>query len=445
LTDIVSSYIKDNCLLLPDRPVIAGFSGGSDSTALLFLLNKLGYRCIAAHCNFHLRGEESNRDEMFAQRFAEQLNIEFEKLDFEAAKYAKTKRLSIEMAARELRYEWFEILRIKHNAQAIAVAHHKDDNAETLLLNLIRGAGIHGLCGMKPKNGFVIRPLLCVNKEQIVRFLDDNNINSVYDSTNSSEAYTRNRLRLKLIPLIKEINPSVIDTLNRTAQHLAETETLFNDAVERAAKNILLLDNDATLALSISELLKSKAPHTVLYELLKPYGFSGYVTDTIFRSLNKAGKTFFAIDKSYKLLTASTRLLVYPNEDATARDEEYLIESVDADLSLLPVALSICLKDVNDSFLPDKAATTATFDSDKVMFPLTLRRWRYGDRLVPFGMNGSKKLSDLFADNKLSIHDKQHLWLLCSNNNIIWAIGLRTDNRFRITKHTTKALIIKYF
>jgi tRNA(Ile)-lysidine synthase len=446
LTAAVRKYIKEHGLLVSDRPVITGFSGGGDSTALLYLLNSLGYRCIAAHCNFHLRGEEASRDEEFTMRFAERLSLPYEKTDFDTAAYAKTKRLSLEMAARELRYEWFEKLREKYEAQAIAVAHHKDDNAETLLLNLLRGAGIHGLRAMRPRNGFVIRPLLCVNKEQVRQFLADNKLDYVNDSTNNDNSFVRNRLRLNVLPLLKDINPSVIDVLNRTIEHLSEAEIIFNEAVALAGRAIVRTEADESIELSVSELLKTSAPKTVLYELLRQYGFTRPVTEEIFHTIaeDAIGKTFIADGTGYRLITTRGRLIVCRHTSEAEADEEYSIESIDADLSNLPVRLEISTQEVGKRFELDRAPTTATFDSAKVSFPLTLRRWRAGDRFIPFGMSGSKKLSDFFADNKYSLHDKQQTWLLCSNNNIIWVLGKRIDNRYRVTANTTKALIIKY-
>lgn len=216
MRDVVRAYIEKYRLLTENRPVLVGVSGGADSIALLTLLVESGYSCIAAHCNFHLRGDESLRDEQFVREYARKLDVPFLMTDFDTRKYATSRRLSIEMAARELRYDWFEEQRVATGAQAIAVAHHRDDSVETLLMNLVRGTGIRGMSGIRPKNGFVVRPLLAVSREDILEWLARRGLRYVTDSTNLSDAYTRNFIRLRVLPLLKEINPSVKNSIART-------------------------------------------------------------------------------------------------------------------------------------------------------------------------------------------------------------------------------------
>ena len=227
MRDVVRAYIDKYQLLTAGKPVLVGVSGGADSIALLTVLVELGYSCIVGHCNFHLRGEESMRDEHFTETYARKLGLPFVKVDFNTRDYAAEHHLSVEMAARELRYAWFEEMRCVHDAQAIAVAHHRDDNVETVLMNLIRGSGIRGMSGIRPKNGFVIRPLLPVTRQEILQWLAERQLEYVTDSTNLSAAYTRNFIRLRVLPLLETINPSVRTAINRTAEHLAETESLF--------------------------------------------------------------------------------------------------------------------------------------------------------------------------------------------------------------------------
>ena len=219
-------YIEKYRLLSEDRPVLVGLSGGADSVALLGVLVRLGYPCIALHCNFHLRGEESDRDEAFACEFAESLEVPFHKIDFDTISYAGERHLSIEMAARELRYAWFEEMRERLGGQATAVAHHRDDNVETVLMNLIRGTGIRGMSGIRPRNGFIVRPLLCVSREDILAWLADQGYAYMVDSTNLSDAYTRNFIRLNVLPLLEEINPSARNTIARSAEHLSAAENI---------------------------------------------------------------------------------------------------------------------------------------------------------------------------------------------------------------------------
>jgi tRNA(Ile)-lysidine synthase len=232
-------YIEKYRLLSEDRPVLVGLSGGADSVALLGVLVRLGYPCIALHCNFHLRGEESDRDEAFACEFAESLEVPFHKIDFDTISYAGEKHLSIEMAARELRYAWFEEMRERLGGQAIAVAHHRDDNVETVLMNLIRGTGIRGMSGIRPRNGFIVRPLLCVSREDILAWLVDQGYAYMVDSTNLSDAYTRNFIRLNVLPLLEEINPSARNTIARSAEHLSEPSQPYGLPASQSAQRYL--------------------------------------------------------------------------------------------------------------------------------------------------------------------------------------------------------------
>ena len=311
----IQKYIETNHLLTSGKFVITGFSGGRDSVALLHILNKSGYNCIAAHCNFHLRGDESNQDESFCRQFAGDYNIIYEKVDFNTTEYAAEQHISIEMAARELRYNWFETIRKKYDAQAIAIAHHSDDSSETMLLNLIRGTGIHGLCGIRPKNEFIVRPMLCVSRDEINKYIEEQNLPYVTDSSNLSDVYTRNFIRLNLLPLMEKINPSVRKTLERTAEHLSDAECIYNHTIELKKKELLQKNFNDGDKISIIELVKQPAPKTILYELIKPYGFTREITEDIFLSLNgESGKKFKAPDCDYSLLKDREFLFLYKQE-----------------------------------------------------------------------------------------------------------------------------------
>ena len=439
----IKSFIETNELLTTDKPVITGFSGGSDSVALLFILNRLGYTCIAAHCNFHLRENESDRDEAFCRQFAKQYGIHFEKADFDTKAYTAKHHVSIEMAARALRYEWFEALRKQYEAQAIAVAHHRDDSVETMLLNLIRGTGIRGLCGIRPKNGMIVRPLLGVGKDDINHFIEEQSLSFVTDSSNHSDEFTRNIIRLRLLPMMKEINPSIESALERTAAHLTDVETIYLQSIEHA-KQSFLKKSDGVVRISVDELAGLPAAKTILYELLQPYHFTRQQASDIFNSLpGESGKMFDAPEGDYQLLKDRDSLFIYKKtEDKT---KTYTIEEDDEDLSYLPVCLSIRKVEITRPFEIDKSPLSATFDYEKIHFPLVLRQWREGDWFIPFGMKGRKKLSDFFNDHKFSIYQKNKTWLLCSGKDIIWVVGKRPDNRFRVDNHSKYALIINFF
>lgn len=431
----IQQYIIQHQLLSGEKPVVVGISGGADSVALLHILVSLGYKCIAAHCNFNLRGDESFRDEQFTIDFTKRLQVPLCKISFETNKYAQENRLSVEMAARELRYRWFEELLNTYDADAVAVAHHRDDSVETLLINLTRGSGITGLTGIKPKNGNVVRPLLCVSREDIYAYIENNGLEYVTDSSNSSDIYTRNFIRLKVIPLLEEINPSVKASMARTANHLYDASLIYNHSIEEARK--VITQNNR---LSISALLSFPAPATILYEMLKPYGFSRTVCESIFTVLEKdSGKIFYS--STHRLLKDRSDLLidVLSGEDNRA----YLINLEDDNVDL-PVELKPEIVVIKEDYQIEKDRKFAYFDFDKLSFPLVLRHWQEGDWFVPFGMKGKKKISDYFSDKKFSLFDKEKTWLLCSGQDVIWIVGERTDNRYRIEKTTKRVLKLKF-
>lgn len=437
MRDTVRAYIEKYQLLTENRPVLVGVSGGADSIALLTLLVKLGYSCIAAHCNFHLRGEESMRDERFTEAYVRSLQIPFLKTDFDTVQYAATHHLSIEMAARELRYNWFEEQREATGAQAIAVAHHRDDSVETLLMNLMRGTGIRGLSGIRPKNGYVVRPLLTVSRAGILAWLEEQHIAYVTDSTNLSDAYTRNFVRLRVLPLLEEVNPSVKTAIARTAEHLSAAEDIYLHVVKQAREAVVCPGD----RLSISALMRFPSPATLLYELLKPYGFTRLVAEDVWLSLGgESGKTFYS--SRFRLIKDREYLLLSPNVEIPSGS--YMLTGKEKNWQG-PVELSFDRIVINKEFQITKDKHIAYFDYDRLTFPLTLRTWKEGDWFIPFGMKGRKKLSDYFSDRKFSRFDKERVWLLCSGDEIIWIVGERADNRFRVQEGTKNVLVANFF
>ena len=435
----VRSYIERNRLLSDDdrRPVLVGLSGGADSVALLSVLVRLGYACVALHCDFHLRGEESERDAAFARTFAESLGVPFYQTDFDTVAYAREHHLSIEMAARALRYAWFEELRERLGAQAIAVAHHRDDSVETVVMNLIRGTGIRGLIGIRPRNGFVVRPLLCVSRADIVAWLENQGIRYVTDSTNLSDAYTRNFIRLNVLPLLERINPSVREAIARSAEHLSAVASVYAYEIARAREEVIVSEG----CLSIEALCRFPAPEAILYELLKEYGFSRWVSAEVFDALRKeSGKVFYS--KTHRLLKDRAYLWIVPLE-REAEKTSFLLDP-SREIYREPVGLTFRELPITPDFQIEKNRRFAYFDADKLRFPLTLRKWREGDWFVPFGMKGRQKLSDYFSDHKFSRIEKEKAWLLCSGDAIIWLIGERADNRFRIDSGTKRVLAVNF-
>lgn len=438
MRDVVRAYIDKYQLLTVGKPVLVGVSGGADSIALLTVLVELGYSCIVGHCNFHLRGEESMRDEHFTETYARKLGLPFVKVDFNTRDYAAEHHLSVEMAARELRYAWFEEMRCVHDAQAIAVAHHRDDNVETVLMNLIRGSGIRGMSGIRPKNGFVVRPLLSVTRQEILQWLAERQLEYVTDSTNLSAAYTRNFIRLRVLPLVETINPSVRTAINRTAEHLAETESLFAYVVADARKRVFEAEN----RLSIKALMQYPSPKTVLFELLKAFHFTSSLVDEIFLSLTKeSGKLFFS--SSHRLVKDRDCLLLSPLAAAGEKEVYFLTGEEGCWSGPIDLAFSRIVRTEELHIQKDK--DIAYFDLDKLKFPLVLRHWQQGDWFVPFGMQGRKKLSDYFSDKKFSRLEKEQVWLLCSGDEVIWIVGERSDNRFRVECATKRCLVVNFF
>ncbi|MDD4515023.1 tRNA lysidine(34) synthetase TilS [Massilibacteroides sp.] len=435
----VRAYIEEFHLLTDDKPIIVGVSGGADSVALLSVLCDLNYQCIAAHCNFHLRGSESDHDEAFVRTFTSARNIPYYKIDFDTESYAEEKHISIEMAARELRYQWFEQLRVSLSAQAIAVAHHEQDNVETVLLNLIRGTGIKGLTGMQPKNEYVVRPLLSVKRNDILAWLEHKDISYVTDSTNLSDEYTRNFIRLKIIPLLEEINPSVSEAIIRTAENLTDAEKLYASSLSEYQKKVLSEDHSVL----IEPLLNTPAPKTVLYEILKSYGFNRSVVNDIYLSLSgESGKRFYS--STHQLLKDRDRLFIVPLAEPEKDTQCLFLNEQDREIQS-PIKLSLRNEVIIESPSISKEKNIATLDRDKLQFPLCLRRWKEGDWFIPFGMKGRKKLSDYFTDRKLSLFEKEKIRVLCSGENIVWIVGERIDNRFCVDKNSKEMLIIQFF
>ena len=432
----IHNIIKQQNLLTPNSTLIVGLSGGADSVVLLYILKQLGYNCIAAHCNFHLRGEESLRDELFAGRFAESLQIPFRKIDFDTESYANRQGVSIEMAARELRYDWFEKLRNELNAEAILVGHHQNDSIETFLLNLIRGTGIRGLTGIKPKSGYIVRPLLCLTKEEILSFIRSEGLDYVTDSSNWHDDYVRNKIRLNILPAMKEINPSVENAILRTMENLQQARSIYDSDIELAGKEVF--DEDKR-CISIPRLLSYIEPEALLYEILKPFGFNPTVVGEIILSLaGQSGKEFYSQD--FKLIKDREQLLLATRQNIP---EQYYEIAKEDTLLHHPLQLSLHFTQNTPGFEIIKDKNITYFDARQLKFPLILRNWKSGDKFVPFGMQGSRKLSDYFNDKKYSKIDKKQVWLLCSGDDIIWIVGERPDNRYRITTSTQEICIVK--
>lgn len=414
---------------------LLAISGGADSVALLDVCNSLGYDFIIAHCNFNLRGEESLRDEMYVRELAKKYNKPIYVISFDTLNYAEVNNCSIEMAARDLRYNWFDNLLNEHDCEYILVAHHMGDVVETALINLIRGTGIKGLKGIAPINDKVVRPLLDYSKDDILKYLKDREIDFCDDSSNFETDYTRNKIRLNIIPEFEKINPSFKKTMYENTKRFSEIEILFNERVQEILDDITSYKDDKIL-ISIEKLKKASAKNTVLYELLKSYGFNNLLVEEIIASLDSLSGKYFD-SKSHRLVKDRNSLILYELSDFS--NAEYVFDSsIDFPIN---IEMNICsAKDY--SIKRDK--NIVCFDAEKVKMPLNLRKWRQGDFFFPFGMKGrKKKLSDFFADNKFSLKDKEDCWLVCSEDKILWIVGYRGDDKAKITDSTINVLELK--
>ena len=430
----VERFIEEHKLLEPGKKVLVALSGGADSVALLVVLHRLGYNCEAIHCNFHLRGEESNRDEQFVNHLCERLGIALHTVHFDTKGYAKEKGISIEMAAREQRYAVFEEHRKTTGAQAIAVAHHRDDSAETLLLNLIRGTGIKGLRGIQPQNGHIVRPLLCVGRDEIIEYLKWRGEAYVTDSTNLTSDYTRNKIRLEIIPKLGEINPSILATLAATANRISEAEKVYNNAIEEAVRRVRKEN-----VISIAALEKEIAPTAILHAILSPLGFNGTQIEDIAQSAANEGSRQFHT-AGWSVIKDRERLIITPKTDFVIQETELpnegCTETAQGTLSFATMAF--------DGKIP-KQRNIACLDIGKLHLPLTLRSIRSGDRFAPFGMRGTKLVSDYLTDRKKSIIEKQQqLVVTDATGEIVWLVDERPSARCCISEKTTDIIRLEW-
>ena len=433
------SFVAHNELFDKDDRILVAISGGIDSTTLLHLLVSEGYTVAIAHCNFGLRGEESDGDERHVRSLQQRFAIEGYYIRFDTEREAEQAGESIQMAARRLRYEWFKQLCNTENYQYIAIAHNADDVAETFFLNLTRGTGIKGLTGIKPKTGRVVRPLLFAPRCEIEEYARLHQIEFREDSSNAKDKYARNRIRLNVIPELKIINPSFNQTMLDNISRLQLVEDLVTQEVNNFKRDAVAATADE-LRISIRKLKFNRNTSLLLYEFLCEYGFNSTQTEGIIHSVEsgESGRQF--LSPSHLLVRDRDHLILTPIKKGKA-DEVYQVDAYCGSITS-PIKLKFDILDTSKSFQIDKRPTTACLDLGKLRFPLTLRRWESGDEFVPLGMKGTKKLSDFFIDQKLSIIDKENQWLLCSGNDIVWIVGRRIDDRYKLTPQTESAYIV---
>jgi tRNA(Ile)-lysidine synthase len=431
-------YIEKNHLLKKEDKVLLAVSGGIDSMVMADLFMRSGINSGIAHCNFCLRGEESDKDEELVKNMASFHNIPFFSIRFDTKKYAEKKGISIQMAARELRYDWFKETRIKNGYDFIAVAHNLNDNIETLLINLTRGTGIAGLTGIKNSGNHIVRPLLFATREMIRKYHIKHGVNFREDESNTQTKYTRNKIRHLVIPILKEINPSIEATLNETAERLGATNDIVNYFTDKLRKSLLKKKN-GNIAINITSLRASLWNDTLVYELFKPFG----ITSSLITDLHKIAEG----ETGGQLFTGTHRFLKNRNEiiisvkDET-KDEYFKANSI-AGLKKIPGIVSVSNINSASGFIIPPERETACLDLEKLSFPVIVRKWLPGDFFYPLGMKKKKKLSDYFIDSKFSRLDKEMAFILESGGKIAWIVGERIDDRFKVTDTTKKILIIK--
>ena len=438
--DRFCQYISEHTLFNPGERVLIAVSGGRDSVLLAHLFNAAKYKFGIAHCNFMLRGEESAGDEQFTRELAAGFGVSFHSIRFKTQEYADEHAISIQMAARELRYEWFENILEEYGYQYVAVAHHQNDTVETILLNLVRGTGIAGLHGIAPKRGNIIRPMLFMTREEVDEHLKTDKISFREDSSNLSSKYARNKLRIEVIPKLKELNPKLEETFHNNRLRFLDLELILNQRVDEVREKLFSFQEDNSIILKIDTLKGFTPLHTILFELLKPYNFKQPVVDDLISSLDsQPGKRFespthqILIDRDQLLLSRRQEDDLHPLE-ITGNTSSVVSDGTEFKISIMDCASYTVRLD------PD----LAQLDADLLIYPLRLRTWQKGDRFRPFGFHGEKKLSDFFISLKLPLTIKRRIPVLENGNGEIICIpGFRIDDRYKITAITKKVFIFE--
>lgn len=428
------NHLTDKFPEVSHSRILIAISGGVDSVVLAHLCSKLNLNIALAHCNFNLRGNESDEDENFVIELADNLELEVFIERFETEVYARTQKISIQMAARELRYKWFEDLKETLGFDYIFTAHHANDNLETVLINFVRGTGLEGLTGIPETNGNIIRPLLAFSREEIEDYARISHLKWREDSSNTSVKYLRNKIRHEILPKLFELNPKMLETFEVTRNNLNESAALVDDYISALFPRIA---KEEEFGYSFRIKLLKTIPHlkAVLYELFKTFGFTEW--NDVYDLLEaQPGKIVYS--KTHRLIKDRENLLLTLLPDPEEREFEILAGE---EVVMLPIG-TFQFEEVGE--LSEADAKTIFLDLNKLQFPLTVRKWEKGDYFIPFGMKGKKKLSKFFKDEKLSLPEKENCWLLCSRNEIVWVIGHRADARFRVEKETSTILKLTY-
>jgi len=429
-------HLHQNFPFLEDGKLLIAISGGVDSVVLAHLCSQLNLNFSLCHCNFNLRGQESNDDEAYVKELAKNLKVPVYTTSFETEKYATKNKVSIQVAARELRYAWFYELLEKKDYEYVLTAHNTDDNLETFIINLTRGSGLEGFTGIPRINNKAVRPLLAFSRDDITLFAIKNEIDWREDKSNASIKYIRNKVRHKVIPILKEINPHVLESFQNTLEYLNESQSIINDATKNISQKIVSYEHNL-LKLNCKKLNELPNKKAYLYQLLHTFGFTAW-NDVVDLVSGQPGKQVFS--KTHRLLKDRNFLILTTTNESLTEKGPFLIKETSAEISH-PIKLTI----LNTADSTPENKHQIIINKDLVTYPLSLKKWRHGDAMHPTGMTGSKKISQLFKDKKLSLLDKEKIWLLAdAKDHIIWVIGLRQDRRFTADKTATNRLKISF-
>lgn len=431
-------YIREHRLAGEKDRILLAVSGGIDSMVMAHLFLSSGYHAGIAHCNFKLRGSESDKDEALVESFSSEYGADFYSESFNTSVYAEENGISIQMAARELRYNWFEKIRNSNEYDSVAIAHNLNDNIETFLINLTRGTGISGLTGMKPRNDFIIRPLLFATRQEIASYQASNGIPYREDMSNSDIKYTRNKIRHNIIPLFREINPSFDNTILETASRFADLNEVLAGYFSGIQEQITS-EKDDIIIININKLKTFPSGSTIIFELFRKYGIGSAQVGEL-KDLINARTGAFLNTRSHRILKNRDQLLITPLTEG--KTGFFVIDSYD-DLAKNPFIGSVKVMDIGPEFIIPDNPGIACVDESMVKLPLVIRKWQPGDSFYPLGMNNRKKLSDYLIDKKLSVPEKENCYVMETDGNIIWIVGDRIDNRFRIRSSTHRVLIIE--
>lgn len=442
MINLFKEYIDQNNLIQRSDEVLLAVSGGIDSVVMLDLFEKLGVKYAIAHYNFKLRGDESDDDEKLVKELSKKYKVDVFVDSCNTKEFARNNGLSVQEAARDLRYTWFNKICKENNYSSIAVAHNNDDNIETFFINLFRGAGVKGLKGIPVKRQNIIRPLMFATRAQIEKYAQEHNLVFREDSSNKSDDYLRNKIRHHLIPVMEEISPGFDEAINKSIDNLNEADLLMRSIINEKKQQLFISNTGETVKIDLKELQKLTPIKIWLYYLLSEFCFTRKITDAVCLSLENENRTGLKFSSSeYELLIDRDYLLI--RKIAERSSTKQFAISLDKNAVSEPIKIVIEHHNYSPEFVFSHSNNVAYFDAHKLSFPLVIRKWEHGDRMIPFGLKGSKLISDILIDNKVDLFVKEDTYVVTTNKKIIWLVGHRSSDKFSVTNSTKKIYMMK--